>query len=143
MTPTKAPSRRRARAGARTAVVLAAGSLALVLTLWRPLPKDTPATPDPVTSQLGPPPSRGAPSTPRLPDVLLDLPPLPGTGQAPPRSPGAIRAVYEFAARHPEVLEYIPCFCGCERNGHRSNHDCFVAGRDARGKVTWDAHGLG
>ena len=83
------------------------------------------------------------PSTTPLPDALLELPPLPETGQVLPRSPAVIRAVYEFAARHPEVLEYMPCFCGCERKGHRSNHDCFVAGRDATGKVAWDAHGFG
>ena len=33
---------------------------------------------------------------------------------------------YEFAARHPEVMKFVPCFCGCERGGHKDNHDCFV-----------------
>lgn len=55
-----------------------------------------------------------------------------------------MRATYEFAARHPEVMHFIPCFCGCERGGHTSNHDCFVAGRTADGKVTsWDTHAIG
>ena len=31
------------------------------------------------------------------------------------RPAGVVRTVYEFAARHPEVLHYVPCFCGCER----------------------------
>jgi hypothetical protein len=53
-----------------------------------------------------------------------------------------VQAVYEFAARHPEVLSYMPCFCGCEREGHTGNHDCFVRSRDANGRVTWDVHGL-
>jgi hypothetical protein len=53
------------------------------------------------------------------------------------------QAAYEFAARHPEVLQYVPCFCGCERGGHNGNHDCFVHSRDANGNVTWDSHGYG
>ena len=54
-----------------------------------------------------------------------------------------IRASYLFAARHPEVLNYVPCFCGCERSGHKGSHDCFIAGRDAKGRVTaWDHHGI-
>jgi hypothetical protein len=42
------------------------------------------------------------------------------------------------------VLNYIPCFCGCERGGHKGNHDCFVADRDAAsGAVkSWDSHGI-
>jgi len=38
----------------------------------------------------------------------------------------------------------VPCFCGCERMGHRGNDDCFVKSRDARGVPTeWEEHGLG
>lgn len=35
---------------------------------------------------------------------------------------------YVFAAKHPEVLRYMPCFCGCEADQfkHESNYDCFV-----------------
>ena len=54
-----------------------------------------------------------------------------------------IRAVYEFAARHPEVLQYVPCFCGCERSGHQHNENCFVKSRSAGGTVQWDEHGMG
>src|SRR5262245_48548946 len=73
-----------------------------------------------------------------------DLPLLPA-GVAMAVAPlEVMRATYEFAARHPEVMHYIPCFCGCERGGHTSNHDCFVAGRSPEGKVTtWDTHGIG
>ena len=72
-----------------------------------------------------------------------DLPPLPMVQFPAPRPPEVIRAVYAFAANHPEVLSYIPCYCGCENFGHGDNHDCFVASRDAEGRVTWDAHGVG
>lgn len=35
---------------------------------------------------------------------------------------------YIFAAKHPEVLRYMPCYCGCEnpRTAHESNYDCFI-----------------
>jgi hypothetical protein len=72
-----------------------------------------------------------------------NLPPLPFQAYAPARPPEVVRAAYKFAAEHPEILSYVPCFCGCERSGHRGNEDCFVKARNAQGDVTeWDAHGL-
>ena len=72
------------------------------------------------------------------------LPPIPfQPGYAPPRSAEVVTAAYQFAAEHPEILSYVPCFCGCERSGHQGNHDCFVKGRDANGDViAWDEHGV-
>lgn len=77
--------------------------------------------------------------------ITPDLPPLPASAVANSgQAPDVVRAVHVFAARHPEVLGYMPCFCGCERGGHKGNDDCFVAGRDSAGKVTaWDVHGVG
>ena len=69
------------------------------------------------------------------------LPPVPSSPYA-AASPSVVQSVYEFAARRPDVLRYVPCFCGCERNGHKGNEDCFVASRDADGRPTWEAHGL-
>jgi hypothetical protein len=71
------------------------------------------------------------------------LPPLPRTTFPPPRPAPVVEAVYAFAAQHPEVLHYVPCFCGCESHGHVGNDDCFVASRDQNGRPTWDAHGWG
>jgi Protein of unknown function with PCYCGC motif len=72
------------------------------------------------------------------------LPALPRVSYAPPRPMPVVQQVYEFAARHPEVLQYVPCYCGCERAGHNGNHDCFVKSRTANGAVSeWDAHGMG
>lgn len=47
-------------------------------------------------------------------------------------APPEIVEAYVFAAKHPEVLEYMPCYCGCEnpRFAHESNYDCFVDGID-------------
>ena len=74
------------------------------------------------------------------------LPPLPQVGYAPARPMEVVQQVFEFAARHPEVLSYVPCYCGCEnpRLGHKGNHDCFVKSRAANGMVTeWEPHGIG
>ena len=72
------------------------------------------------------------------------LPPLPRVGFEPPRPMAVVQQVYEFAARHPEVLQYVPCYCGCERAGHNGNHDCFIKSRAANGRVSeWDTHGVG
>ena len=55
-----------------------------------------------------------------------------------------VRATYDFAAQHPEVLKYVPCYCGCGSQGHKANESCFVARRDAKGNVLeWDTHGFG
>jgi Protein of unknown function with PCYCGC motif len=77
------------------------------------------------------------------PHKQANLPPLPFQAYAPPRPPEVVRAAYLFAAEHPEVLSYVPCFCGCERSGHKGNDDCFVAKRNEAGDVTeWEPHGL-
>jgi hypothetical protein len=71
-----------------------------------------------------------------------DLPPLPMTAFSGIRPADVQGDVHEFAARHPEVLDYVPCFCGCENGGHQGNTDCFVAARDPKGQVVaWDPHG--
>lgn len=71
------------------------------------------------------------------------LPTIPFQGYAPPRSHEVITAAYRFAADHPEILSYVPCFCGCEHSGHSGNADCFVKQRDANGDVVaWDEHGV-
>jgi hypothetical protein len=76
--------------------------------------------------------------------ATVALPPLPTVSFEPVEPMPIMRQVYEFAARHPEVLQYVPCYCGCENVGHTANHDCFVKSRAADGRVTqWDAHGMG
>ena len=77
------------------------------------------------------------------PHPQASLPPLPFQEFPPPRPMETVKAVYKFAAEHPEVLSYVPCFCGCERSGHKGNDDCFVKSRNTQGDVTeWEAHGL-
>jgi hypothetical protein len=72
------------------------------------------------------------------------VPPLPNVGFAPVRPMDIVRATYDFAAQHPEILSYVPCYCGCGSQGHKANDMCFVARRDPKGNVLeWDTHGFG
>ena len=74
----------------------------------------------------------------------VSAPPLPSVGFAPVRPMNVVRETYDFAAQHPEILKYVPCYCGCGSQGHKANESCFVAKRDAKGNVLeWDTHGFG
>jgi hypothetical protein len=67
-------------------------------------------------------------------------PPLPAS-VIPSHPIQLIRAAYAFAFRRPDVVEYLPCYCGCEREGHGSLHMCFVKGRTTAGQPEWDGMG--
>jgi hypothetical protein len=84
-----------------------------------------------------------APAKPPVAHKQANLPPLPFGPRDPlPRSPQVVAAVFKFAAEHPEVLNYVPCFCGCDHMGHKGNTDCFVKSRAANGDVLqWEPHG--
>ncbi len=53
-----------------------------------------------------------------------------------------IRDAYLFALAHPEVLKYVPCYCGCEEVGHGSNLDCFIDEVRPDGTVQIDEMGF-
>ena len=53
-----------------------------------------------------------------------------------------IRAAYAFAARRPDVVQYLPCYCGCEKQGHQSLQFCFVKKRTPSGIAQWDGMGF-
>jgi len=56
--------------------------------------------------------------------------------------PEAVRNAYIIAAMSADVLDYIPCYCGCgEIAGHVSNKNCFIAEISDDGAVVWDDHG--
>ena len=106
-------------------------SVGLQTSIPRAVTQQQPATGE----NRGPVASRGA---------VSGLPPLPLVRFPAARPPEVLRSVYEFAANNPEVLNYVPCFCGCENFGHVSSHDCFVDHRNQDGQVAaWEAHGMG
>ncbi|TLS38062.1 PCYCGC motif-containing (lipo)protein [Pseudalkalibacillus caeni] len=53
-----------------------------------------------------------------------------------------IQVIYELAPHYKQVLESVPCYCGCgESAGHRDNYDCFVHENKEDGGIVWDDHG--
>ncbi|MBI4336296.1 MAG: hypothetical protein HY683_00505 [Chloroflexi bacterium] len=56
-----------------------------------------------------------------------------------------VQEAYAYAVEAPQVLRYIPCFCGCgQHSGHTAIHDCFVQQQHATGgPVAFDEHGVG
>ena len=77
---------------------------------------------------------------PAWPEWSPDWPPLPSPPQRLHELPQDLRGVYAYAARHQEVLQHIPCYCGCVREGHRSNLNCFVSGFRSDGTPIWTDH---
>jgi hypothetical protein len=104
-------------------------------------PATTPVDAVPAPAAAAEPPQ--APAVALAPHPQKTFPPLQLPAYPLGRSPEVITAAYMFAAEHPEVLTYVPCFCGCERSGHRGNEDCFVKSRAANGDVSqWEPHGM-
>ncbi|HEX6383331.1 MAG TPA: PCYCGC motif-containing (lipo)protein [Anaerolineae bacterium] len=58
-------------------------------------------------------------------------------------APQAVREAYQFAVASPEIVQQLPCYCGCVAFGHRSNYDCYVAEVDPDGTITYDMHAIG
>ena len=41
------------------------------------------------------------------------------------RANAATEAAYQYAISHPQIVAWMPCYCGCEAMDHRSNLDCY------------------
>ena len=66
-----------------------------------------------------------------LPDFAQDAPPQ-------------VQEAYRFAMAYPEVLEKIPCYCGCGGMDHQNNLHCYVAEFAPDGSVVaFDNHAFG
>ncbi len=57
-------------------------------------------------------------------------------------APVLVHQAYQFASANPEILQQIPCYCGCRAMGHTSNYSCYVQEVDANGVITFDNHAL-
>lgn len=105
-----------------------------------PEPLASPASAEPGVPEVSP--IAAAQASP-VPSADAPLPPLPLVPNMVPRAPDVVRDAYIFAAQNPDVLEFVPCFCGCETAGHKANADCFVQSRNPDGSVrSWDTHGM-
>lgn len=56
---------------------------------------------------------------------------------------GQVSQIYGMAGKNIELLEWIPCYCGCGENSeHRSNKDCFIREVKQNGEVIWSSHAM-
>ena len=52
-----------------------------------------------------------------------------------------MKLVYQIVADHQELLEHIPCYCGCNDSvGHGHNYHCFINENMDDGRIVWDDH---
>ena len=58
-------------------------------------------------------------------------------------APVSVQQAYQFAAANPDILQELPCYCGCGSMGHTSNYACYISGQDTRGETVFDTHALG
>jgi hypothetical protein len=87
---------------------------------------------------IPPKPKPGAPHGPGFDMPLIDV-----EGYMPARPIDVLKDAHVFAADHPDVASYVPCYCGCGSAGHKNNADCFVKGRTPDGHVSeWEPHGV-
>jgi len=54
--------------------------------------------------------------------------------------PAAGQQAYAFALARPDVLQWMPCYCGCAGIPHRSNLDCFFQRREVKGTYQYEEH---
>lgn len=72
----------------------------------------------------------------------LDFAPLTEMPSVVQEAPVPVQEAYQFAQMNKDVLENIPCYCGCGAMGHTSNYSCFIAETEADGTVVYDEHAL-
>ncbi|MBX3037332.1 MAG: hypothetical protein KF758_10540 [Anaerolineales bacterium] len=82
-------------------------------------------------------------STSNSDDVHLAMMPLDQMPRDVQSAPVAVQEAYQFNTANPNIMQDIPCYCGCGDIGHTSNYDCYVSDVDASGKITFDNHALG
>lgn len=55
--------------------------------------------------------------------------------------PANVQEAYRFAVANPELVDKMPCYCGCGSVGHTSNLECYVKAFNADGSVAeFDNH---
>jgi hypothetical protein len=53
-----------------------------------------------------------------------------------------VSLAYQFALDRPDVMLWMPCYCGCGgHSGHRNARDCFVKAESSSGNIQFDEHG--
>lgn len=54
------------------------------------------------------------------------------------QAPTKVQEAYRFALANRDTMRWIPCYCGCGAEGHRSNADCYIKDVKSDGSVVFD-----
>jgi hypothetical protein len=73
----------------------------------------------------------------------LAMVPMDGMPDGVKSAPMVVQQAYQFVAANPALMKQIPCYCGCNDDGHTSNYTCYVSSVDENGKITYDSHAIG
>ncbi len=76
-------------------------------------------------------------------DAHLAMMPLDQMPMEVQNAPVTVQQAYQFNSANPDLMQDIPCYCGCGSMGHTSNYDCYVSNVDANGSIAFDNHALG
>lgn len=53
-----------------------------------------------------------------------------------------VALAYQFALDRPDVMLWMPCYCGCgDHSGHKNARDCFIKATSSSGNVQFEDHG--
>lgn len=73
-------------------------------------------------------------------EARVELAPVSQLSQKVRTAPAVVQEAYRFAIANPDILEQIPCYCGCGAMGHQSDLDCFVESFNPDGSVVFGYH---
>ena len=59
------------------------------------------------------------------------------------QAPRNVRDAYRFAIANRDILQQIPCYCGCGTERHRSNADCYIKEVKPDGSIVFDPMSFG
>lgn len=59
------------------------------------------------------------------------------------KAPASVQEAYRYAVANHDLLQWMPCFCGCGDLGHTSNFDCYVQEVRGDGAVLLDSMSFG
>ena len=58
-------------------------------------------------------------------------------------APASVQDTYRYAVVNKDLLQWMPCFCGCVDQGHTSNFDCYVKQVRGDGSIVLDTMSFG
>jgi hypothetical protein len=86
---------------------------------------------------------RPQPSAPPAEDNTLKLAAVSDLSPEIRQLPLEVQEAYRFALANPDVLDKIPCYCGCNNVGHLDNRMCYIQSGSADRQVVFDDHAAG